>query len=46
MELVLNKIKLHPDIISKALIECNGKILSLGNIESIYNILPTEEEIQ
>ena len=46
MELILNKMKITPEELVKSLYDCNAKILSLGNLESINNILPTDEEIK
>ena len=43
--MVLMKLKLQPSVVSQALIECDDKILSLPNLESLDVITPADDEI-
>lgn len=45
MEMVLMKLKLPYSELARALLECDEKVLTLPNLESLDVICPNEEEV-
>lgn len=46
IDLIMGKMKLSIVVIADAILTCNTNVLTMGNLESIKNVLPTAAEIK